>query len=158
MANNETKLQHLTRYLIESLKTSVLDNKIDAWQENITLIVNGEDCGNGGIRIARWKYNSVISIESYPQNLLDPRYLLSAVACWISEHDHQRTDYGLSHPSISIDYLDDATVDVSIELELFEDIEMIPDDNGILSYIGQRYRVENAHIYIAEEFEICASM
>lgn len=147
----ETKLQHLTRYLIESLDTSVLDNKIDAWQENAKIILNGEDRGNGGICIARWQYNAVISIEGYPHHLLDPRYLLSAVACWLSEYDSERTDKELDDPIINIDVLDNETVDVSIEFTLSEDIEMIPDEAGLIRYQGTRYRVQSAPIDIAEE-------
>ena len=156
--SQETKLQHLTRYITESLSSTVLDNKIDAWQENMLLIVNGEDRGNGGIRIATWQYNAVISIEAYPQNLLDPRYLLSAVACWLSEYDCNRSDIGLSDPNISIDVLDDSTVDISIELELSDHIEMIPDRSGLLCYKGQNYRVETAQIYTAKEIDTCVSI
>ncbi|WP_337238195.1 phage tail protein, partial [Salmonella enterica] len=80
---NKTKLEHLTDYIISHLNCNVLDNKIDAWQENGSIVPNGEDRGNGGYIACHWKYNAVISIEEFPHRLLDPRCLLALVACWL---------------------------------------------------------------------------
>ncbi|SKA51206.1 phage tail protein [Enterovibrio nigricans] len=152
-AYTKTKLQHLTEYVVKALKTSVLDNKIDAWQENAKIVINGDDRGHG-IRIAEWQYNAVISIEGFPHHLLDPRYLLAAVACWISEFDHERSDLELEDPTLAVDILDEGTVDVTIELELSEPIEMIPDPNGLIEYQGETYRVQTVPVDVAEEAEI----
>ncbi|PMN68407.1 phage tail protein [Enterovibrio norvegicus] len=153
-AYTKTKLEHLTEYMVSHLKTGVLDNKIDAWQENAKLVISGEDRGNGGMVIAEWQYNAVISVEGFPHQLFDPRYLLASVACWLSEYDHDRASTELEDPSISVDVLDDGTADVSIEVELSEVIEMIPDPDGLITYQGQQYRVQTAPIYTAEEAEI----
>ncbi|WP_158175023.1 phage tail protein [Grimontia hollisae] len=152
-AYTQTKLQHLTEYVVKVLNTRVLDNNIDAWQENAKIVINGDDRGHG-IRIAEWQYNAVVSIEGYPHHLLDPRYLLAAVACWISEFDTERADLELQDPTLAIDILDDDTVDVTIELELSEPIEMIPDPNGLIVFQGETYRVQTVPIDVAEEAEI----
>ncbi|MDF2183479.1 phage tail protein [Grimontia hollisae] len=152
-AYTQTKLQHLTEYVVKALNTRVLDNNIDAWQENAKIVINGDDRGHG-IRIAEWQYNAVVSIEGYPHHLLDPRYLLAAVACWISEFDHERHDLELEDPTLAVDVLDEGTVDVTIELELSEPIEMIPDPDGMIAYQGETYRVQTVPIDVAEEAEI----
>lgn len=49
----QTKLEHLTAYLLSHLNSNLLDNKIDAWQERATIQVDGEDRGNGGVLVGR---------------------------------------------------------------------------------------------------------
>lgn len=150
----KTKLEHLTDFITNALKNAVLENRIDAWQENATLIPNGECRGNGGIRIAHWQYSAVVHIEGFPHHQIDPRYLLAAIGCWLSEHDPNRQDFELSDPSLSIDVLDDGTVDVALEIDLIECIEMIPDENGLIEFNGETYRVETTGIDWAESMEI----
>ena len=79
----KTKLEHLTEYMLSHLKSNVLDNKIEAWQESATVQVDGEDRGNGGYVAAQWRYTAVISIEDFPHHQLDPRNVFALVACWL---------------------------------------------------------------------------
>ncbi|MFL7010939.1 phage tail protein [Enterovibrio norvegicus] len=151
---SQTHLEHLTAYMVAHLSGIVLDNKIDAWQENAQLMVSGENLGNGGFLMAQWQYNAVVSVEGFPHKAMDPRYLLASVACWISEFDPDRSEKGLVDPSVSVDVLDDGNVDVTIELELCEDIQMIPDSLGLIRYQGTQYRVQAVPIWTAQEAEI----
>ncbi|WP_325891101.1 phage tail protein [Grimontia sp. NTOU-MAR1] len=151
---HQTHLEHLTDYMCAHMSGVVLANKIDAWQENAQLTVSGEDLGNGGFLMAQWQYQAVVSIEGFPHKAIDPRYLLASVACWISEFDPDRSQKGLADPSVSVDVLDDGSVDVAIELELCEDIQMVPDSEGHIRYQGTQYRVEAVPIWTAEDVEI----
>ncbi|MBM4867571.1 phage tail protein [Vibrio parahaemolyticus] len=151
---NKTKLEHLTDYIISHLNSNVLDNKIDAWQENGSIVPNGEDRGNGGYIACHWKYNAVISIEEFPHRLLDPRCLLALVACWLSDHDITRNEDELGDPDLSVDVISSEVADVAIELEMIEPIELIPDPAGMITWRGETYRVQAVEIYTAEEAEL----
>lgn len=151
---NKTKLEHLTDYIVSHLNSNVLDNKIDAWQENGSIVPNGEDRGNGGYIACHWKYNAVISIEEFPHRLLDPRCLLALVACWLSDYDVTRNEDELGDPDLSVDVISSEIADVAIELEMMEPIELIPDPAGMITWRGETYRVQAVEIYTAEEAEL----
>ncbi|MFH4519041.1 phage tail protein [Vibrio alginolyticus] len=151
---NKTKLEHLTDYIVNHLNSNVLDNKIDAWQENGSIVPNGEDRGNGGYIACHWKYNAVISIEEFPHRLLDPRCLLALVAFWLSDYDTTRNEDELGDPDLSVDVISSEVADVFIELEMMEPIELIPDPAGMITWRGETYRVQTVEIYTAEEAEL----
>ena len=151
---NQTKLEHLTAYIVSHLNTNVLENKMDAWQENGSIVPSGEDRGNGGYIACYWKYNAVISVEEFPHQLLDPRCLLALIACWLSDHEEERNEQELEDPTLSVDVISSEAADVSIELELMEPIELVPDEAGMITWRGRRYRVQAVEIYTAEEAEL----
>jgi len=151
---NKTKLEHLTYYIVSHLNSNVLDNKIDAWQERAAIVVDGEDRGNGGYIAAYWRYEAVISIEEFPHRILDPRNLFALVACWLSDYDKERDIHELADPEISVDVISHEAADVLIEIEMMEPIEMIPDENGLITWRGKRYRVQAVAIDVAQEYEL----
>ncbi|PQJ63420.1 hypothetical protein BTO10_00965 [Vibrio chagasii] len=151
---NQTKLEHLTAYIVSHLNSNVLENKMDAWQENGSIVPSGEDRGNGGYIACYWKYNAVISVEEFPHQLLDPRCLLALIACWLSDHEEERNEQELEDPMLSVDVISSEAADVSIELELMEPIELVPDEAGMITWRGMRYRVQAVEIYTAEEAEL----
>ncbi len=151
---NQTKLEHLTTYIVSHLNSNVLENKMDAWQENGSIVPSGEDRGNGGYIACYWKYNAVISVEEFPHQLLDPRCLLALIACWLSDHEEDRNEQELEDPMLSVDVISSEAADVSIELELMEPIELVPDEAGMITWRGMRYRVQAVEIYTAEEAEL----
>ncbi|ANQ22145.1 TPA: phage tail protein [Vibrio alginolyticus] len=151
---NKTKLEHLTDYIVSHLNSNVLDNKIDAWQERAAIVVDGEDRGNGGHIAAYWRYEAVISIEEFPHRQLDPRNLFALVACWLSDFDRERDIHELDDPEISVDVISHEAADVLIEIEMMEPIEMIPDEQGLITWRGTKYRVQAVPIDVAEEYEL----
>ncbi|EJN6829076.1 phage tail protein [Vibrio cidicii] len=153
-AYNKTKLEHLTEYIVSHLNSNVLDNKIDAWQENGSIVSSGEDRGNGGYIVCYWKYNAVLHVEEFPHQRLDPRCLLALVACWLSDHEEDRNEQELEDPTLSVDVISSEVADVAIELEMVEPIELIPDPAGAITWRGETYRVQAVEIYTAEEAEL----
>ncbi|PSU99307.1 phage tail protein [Photobacterium kishitanii] len=150
----QTKLEHLTAYLLSHLNSNLLDNKIDAWQERATIQVDGEDRGNGGTIAAQWRYHAVVSIEDFPHQLLDPRNLFALVACWLADYDRDRNYEELGDPEVNIDVNNHESADVAIELEMMESIEMIPDPNGMITWRGEKYRVQAVPIDVADDVEV----
>ena len=151
----KTKLQALHQYLCKQLTGNVHAKKIHATQAGGELIVNGEDRGNGGYRIANWFYQAGILIENFPHNKLDPNTLFALVACWISEFDPERDENDeLGNPDIEIDVNNEESADVLIKIAFEESIELIPDPKGLVLWNSQTYRVNPVEIWIAEEGEI----
>ncbi|MEK1977968.1 phage tail protein [Vibrio parahaemolyticus] len=151
---NKTKLEHLTDYIVSHLNSSVLDNKIDAWQERAAIVVDGEDRGNGGHIAAYWRYEAIISIEAFPHRLLDPRNVFALLACWLADYDRERDIHELDDPEITVDVINEESADVLIEIEMMEPIEMIHDEQGLITWRNQRYRVQAVPIDVAEEYEL----
>ena len=154
MSQTITQLQQLTEFLQTSLQGAIHTNNIDAWQERGTLHVIGDDRGQHGYAIAKWKYTAVIAIEKFPHRRVNPYNLLALISAFLIDSDWERGNFGLDDPAIEIDVVssDDATI--MIDVQLIDDIELIPDDNGPILFNGARYHVSLAPISIAEDVDV----
>ena len=148
-----TKLQQLTEFLLESLTPFVTANSIDAWQERGSLILNGEDLGTG-YRVAKWKHNAVIALENFPHHQVNPYNLLAMLAAFLLDSEWPRDEYGLTDPELDIDIISSDNATVIIEIELIEDIDLIPDENGPVLYNGNRYAVALVPVNYAETVDV----
>lgn len=151
--NKKTQLQQLTEFLLQSMQPYVTANSIDAWQEGGTLILNGEDLGNG-YRVAKWKHNAVIVIENFPHLQVSPYNLLAMLAAFLLDSGWPRDEFGLSDPSLDIDIISNDNATVIIEVELLDDIDLIPDDSGAVYFNGARYSVALVPVNVAETVEV----
>jgi hypothetical protein len=150
----KTQLQQLCDFLLMSLSPLVKTNDIDAWQENGTLMLSGEDKGNGGYQVAKWKHNAVIALERFPHRRVNPYSLLAMVAAFLIDSDWPRDEYGLEDPQLDIDVVSKDHATVLIELQLLDDIDLIPDANGPVLFNGQRFRVSLVPLNIAETVDV----
>lgn len=152
--SHKTKLQQLGEHLLTSLKPVIKTNNIDAWQESGTLIINGEDRGENGYQVAKWKHTGVIAIENFPHRRIAAYSLLAMVAAFLIEHDSERDLYQLNDPEIDIDEISSDNATVIIDVELIDNIELIPDVNGPVFFNNARYKVNSAPINIAENVDV----
>jgi hypothetical protein len=150
----KTQLQQLCDFLLTSLSPLVKTNDIDAWQENGTLMLSAEDKGNGGYLVAKWKHNAVIALERFPHRRINPYNLLAMVAAFLLDSDWQRDEYALDDPQIDIDVVSKDNATVLIELQLLDDIELIPDASGPVCFNGERFRVSLVPLNIAETVDV----
>jgi hypothetical protein len=150
----KTQLQQLCDFLLMSLSPLVKTNDIDAWQENGTLMLSGEDKGNGGYQVAKWKHNAVIALERFPHRRVNPYSLLAMVAAFLIDSNWARDEYGLEDPQLDIDVVSKDHATVLIELQLLDDIDLIPDANGPVLFNGQRFRVSLVPLDIAESVDV----
>jgi hypothetical protein len=150
----KTKLQLLGEHLLKSLSPIIKTNNIDAWQENGTLILSGEDRGEGGYQVAKWKHTGVIAIENFPHRRIAAYSLLAMVAAFLIEHDSDRDNYQLADPEIDIDEISSDNATVIIDVELIDNIELIPDDDGPVFFNGTRYKVDIAPVNLAENVDV----
>ncbi|PKG57749.1 hypothetical protein CXF82_08130 [Shewanella sp. GutDb-MelDb] len=154
----KTQLQQLTEFLLASLKPVIKANDIDAWQERGTLILSGEDKGQEGYQVAKWKHSAVIALENFPHRKINPYNLFAMVSAYLIDSDWPRDEYGLEDPEIDIDVVSKDSATVLIEVQLMDDIDLIPDDNGPVQFNGGRYRVSLVPINIADSIETDVSM
>jgi hypothetical protein len=149
-----TQLQQLGEFLLSNLSPLVKANDIDAWQENGTLILSGEDKGNDGYQVAKWKHNAVIALERFPHRRVNPYNLLAMVAAFLIDSNWQRDEYGLEDPQLDIDVVSKDHATVLIELQLLDDIDLIPDETGPVPFNGNRFRVSLVPLNIAETVDV----
>ena len=150
----KTQLQQLTEFLLASLSPIVKANNIDAWQERGTLILSGEDRGQDGYHVAKWKHSAVIALEKFPHRRINPYNLLAMVSAYLIDSEWPRDQYGLDDPEIDIDADSKDSTTVLIEVQLLDDIELIPDENGPVQFNGGRYRVALVPIDFAESVDV----
>ncbi|WP_226648146.1 phage tail protein [Microbulbifer variabilis] len=129
------KLQAITAHLLSA--NLVAETKLDAWMENGRLASASKNLGNG-IRVSRAEYDAVILLEEYRG---DSALLFALVTTWLMEHDKDRDKYQLAEPEIEVTPIDKNLVDVEITIRFLENVDLVPDDNGPITYQGQRYAV-----------------
>lgn len=154
MTQTVTQLQQVTAFLLKSLKPYVAPNNIDAWQEGGSLILSGEDRGAGGYQVAKWKHRATIALEKFPHHKVNPYNLLAMLAAFLIDSGWPRDVYGLSDPELDIDIISKDNATVLVELELLDDIDLIPDAEGPVLFNGQRYRVALVPVNVAEEVDV----
>jgi hypothetical protein len=152
--SNETSLQKLSTFLLSSLAAVIKPNNLDAWQESGTLILSGEDKGQAGFEVAKWKHSAVITIENFPHRKVNPYNLLAMVAAFLIDNEWPCDQYKLSDPEIDIDVVSKDNATVIIEVELVDDIELIPIENGPVQFNGTSYAVSLLPVLVAEEIDV----
>lgn len=153
MSAQKTQLQQLTEFLLSSLKPYVKANSIDAWQEGGTIMLSGEDLGTG-YQVAKWKHSAVIVIEHFPHLRVPPYNLLAMLAAFLLDSNWPRDELGLQDPALDIDVVSDDNATVIIEVELVDNIDLVPDANGPVLFDGTRYSVAQVQINVAESFDL----
>lgn len=153
MSAPKTQLQQLTEFLLCSLNPYVTANTIDAWQEGGTLILSGEDLGTG-YQVAKWKHNAVIVIENFPHLKVAPYNLLAMLASFLLDSGWDRDELGLADPTLDIDPISNDNATLIIEVELVDNIDLVPNAIGPVLFNGNRYSVALVTVNVAEEVTV----
>lgn len=140
------KLQALTKALQTAGAAS---DATHAFADRGVLMPTGRDLGHG-IEIGRFRYDAVIQLERYPD---DAYALLAFVTAWLQEHDPDRESQGLGDPDVDVSLDDDRTADVELSVEFEEALELVPDESGPIEFNGQRWRVAEVPIDVADGLE-----
>lgn len=127
--------------------TGLLRERFTAFADQGILIPTGKNLGNG-VEVGVFKYDAVIQIEGYPG---DGYHLLAVVSAWLAGNDPDRDDQELADPEVDITLNDDRTADVDISIEFEERIEIVPDDDGPISFNGSNWSVAEVEIDVAED-------
>lgn len=150
MSQKKTKLQQLTEFLLASLQPVIKANDIDAWQERGQLVLSGNDNGQDGFNVAKWKHSAVIAIEKFPHRKIDPYNLLALISAFLLDSGWPRDEYGLEDPELDIEVVSKDNATILIEVMLIDDIDLIPHEQGPILFNGERYYVSLASVDFAE--------
>lgn len=134
------KMQALATFLLE--QNLFAAEQFDYWMENGSNEYTGKKVGNGFL-ISRFRYDAVFSVERYSQSA---DLFLVLLSVWLMENDTGRGELDLPMPEVDVTPLDDTTVDVEVKVTFDEGISIVPDDNGLILYRGNRYSVAPAVI------------
>ncbi|MCG7570545.1 phage tail protein [Pseudoalteromonas sp. CNC9-20] len=143
------KLQRITDYLsAHGLNQAAT---LDAWIEEGTFEPRAKNEGTG-YTILTMAYKAIVSIERYAHSA----HLLAAmVAIWMQEQGEEFDD---SMVGFSADKTDDELFDIELEFMLSEDVQIVRDPNGPLTFMGEQYRIESAPVWVAEDFTLDADI
>ncbi|MCJ2164651.1 MULTISPECIES: phage tail protein [unclassified Pseudodesulfovibrio] len=139
-------LQALTQAL---KKAGASGNHIHSFADQGVIVPTGRDLGHG-LEVGRFKYDAVIQVEGYRD---DGMLFVAFVTAWLQVHDPKREALGLADPEIDISLNDDRTADIELSIDFEESLEIVPDEDGPIHYNGQRWRVADVPIDVAEELD-----
>ncbi|MFA0810842.1 phage tail protein [Microbulbifer epialgicus] len=134
------KLQDIFAHLRSA--NLVADAKIESFMDDIKVMACSKNLGNG-IRVSRVEYTAEILIEGFTG---DSALVFALVTTWLMEHDSERDHDNVSEPKIEVTPVDDVSVDIEILIPFFESVDLVPDDNGSINYLGQRWAVATVPI------------
>ncbi|WP_444894919.1 phage tail protein [Microbulbifer sp. SSSA005] len=129
------KLRAITGFLLDANLVSY--EQLDSWMEDGKLETTSKNLGNG-ICICRLRYDAVISIERFAKS---PKLLFALVTTWVQDQDAERNNQELPDPEVDIDMINDRKSDVEIRIAFYEDIELVPDDSGVIPYDGKNWSI-----------------
>jgi hypothetical protein len=146
------KLQQITSFLI-GLNLVAAEN-IDPWAENPRIVPWGKVITDGQLVLFRQTYDAVLSFERWPYKRHPAELLFAHVCVWLLENDEERFEKELPMPVTDVDILDGQTADIDITITFEEDITAVLDENGPITFDGQRYRLDDAVISYVKEAEM----
>jgi hypothetical protein len=144
------KLQALTSYLIENGLTK--SATLDSWIESGVFKPASKMLGSDGVTILYFEYTAVLSLEKYTGNAA---LLGATIASW--HFNNAGKDDG-NEVEFSADKDESGSFEIEITIDFEEQINAMPDPNGQLMFNGQRYQLEDPKLWVAEEFEVTASV
>lgn len=143
-----TKLQALTRYLIE--RRLVLPEQLDSWTEQVTLeLVWKPDVD--GMHLGNMRYRAAIVLERFADH---PARLMALVGSWLENHDPERDRHELPAPLFAVEPLDSDLFDVEITLEFVEPQYLAEDPAGEIEAFGKSWAFVPFDLWVAERGEV----
>lgn len=142
------KLQALTKFLRNGL--NLRRESINSFADQCPLTPAVKDLGHG-LQLGIFKYQAVVSIEDFKG---DASLLLALVLAWLEDNDPERDHAALPDPEVDVAELDNKHFDVELAIEFEEALEIVPDEDGPLTFRGKQWRIASVEIDVAEEFTL----
>ena len=132
------KLKALTACILD--KGLCRQEEMDSWVDQVYIDIDTRVQGEY-VQIGRHRSRCTVFIERFRQ---DARLLSSVVITWINENDYLRENDLLPAPEINVTPLDSGNhklplFDIEITLYFIDEVLIIPDENGIITYKGERW-------------------
>lgn len=142
------KMQNLCAHLLD--KTGLQRHgHFDAWANLCEVELGGKDLGHG-VEVCRLKYEAVIVLKRYPGDAFE---ITAHVASWLRDHDPERFALSLDDPDMDVHLNDDDTADIDFGISFEEAVEIVPAEDGPISWQGRRWRVAPVPVDVAETLD-----
>jgi len=138
------KLKALHGHLVQ--QNFVDQNLINSWAEDATATPRAREKGTG-LHVCRFQYTGVVTLDGFAgcEDLL-----LAVLTTWVMDNDPNRDGDHLEPPQVDLTIRDDGIADVDISVVFIEDITIVPDAAGPISYRGQQWALGQPEIFTAE--------
>ena len=155
MANLKRKMlyQQLTDFLLSKLPKRYQAN-FESWIENGKLINQGKQVTTDGVEIAHISYDAVLFFNEFPFVEIRPDYLMAWVQIWLNDNDPMRDQLDQYETDFDIEMVSDELADLTFTIAFQEPLTAVKDSAGQLEIDGERYRLDEIEILIAQEIEI----
>ena len=145
--------QQLTDFLLSKLPKRYQAN-FESWIENGKLINQGKQVTTDGVEIAHISYDAVLFFNEFPFVEIRPDYLMAWVQIWLNDNDPMRDQLDQYETDFDIEMVSDELADLTFTIAFQEPLTAVKDSAGQLEIDGERYRLDEIEILIAQEIEI----
>ncbi|RTP98382.1 phage tail protein [Enterobacter sp. WCHEn045836] len=152
------QIESLTTYLMKTVPARI-QGFFASESLGGQLIPTQKNLGNGFRRLGIARQDIELTWEAYPYREYPPAMLHALVLAWLEESANPLFDeLGLPDPSFEVvlDTEQQGRGDVTITLELADELIIIEDPGGDIPLDGTRWRLETPDIWVAEQFGISA--
>ncbi|MBF8766687.1 phage tail protein [Pseudomonas putida] len=143
-----TKLQALTRYLIE--RQMVLPEQLDSWTDQVQVELIWKPTEKG-LHMGDMRYSATIAIERFADQ---PTRLFALVGSWLENNDQDRD--GLANVVFDVVMLDNDLADVDIKVDFLEAQHLTEDLDGEIEIYGKTWSLAPYELWVAEQGEVSA--
>lgn len=132
----------------------VAAEQVDGWVENPQIVPVATSKGVGGLILYRQTYTAVLVIERYPHKRHPAELIFAHVTAWLIDNDGERFDEEAAKITTDVDILDDETADITISIDFVEEVGIVADPAGPITYGGKRWRLGEPVIHYALEGDV----
>lgn len=151
-----SQLKELTDFLIANMPKRAMQG-FDSQMDEITFIPAQRDNGLGQYRLAIIRYSAVLTWERYPYREYDPKILMALFMSWLTQDERgllEETGIDSELPEFDIETIDQETAIMVVTLPMSEELNMVPDPQGVIPFDGERWRLAEPEIWTADEVTI----
>ncbi|HFI1904558.1 TPA: phage tail protein [Enterobacter roggenkampii] len=154
------QLESLTEYLLRSTPQRI-HGAFKSETVDVQLVYSSKDLGAGRRRCGIARQTIELSWYAYPYREYPPVLLYTLVMAWIEGYANALHDeLQLPAPTVdpSLDTEQQGRGDVTITLELAEELVIEEHPQGEIELHGKRWTLVSAEVWTAETFEVMASV
>lgn len=97
------------------------------------------------------EYTAIVFMQDVK---IQPHILMMHLVSWLNKYDPYRQEKGLAFPSFATELLDKGRCDIKIKLDLREEFNLEPNEQGNWMQNGERYSCESEFTACAEEDDL----
>ncbi|WP_140920172.1 phage tail protein [Limnobaculum xujianqingii] len=147
-----SQLDSLVSFIRENVPARLMI-EFDNWMDDPKLEQSHRGYGEGQRRIGVLIYDGVVSWDRFPFKTFDPQIVFALILSWLAENSRP-DEFTLDVPRIDLELIDDDVAILTITVSLIDEICLTEDDNGLIPFDGQKWKISSPVIWTAESADI----